>query len=264
MAEQYVARDSETGFTVTVDGEFPPHPDDRMRIARTTTLFTRLMSTLLQRDETQRRLGFRAIETQLEIADALIKQDMEEVQRLMRDTLSQFGVNPDHLREFTEKIAEASGMDPRMAQEFARGLGFFDDSDDESESDERPELPAIFSQLSDIDLPGDDETSSEADALEATLAEPSASSDSPLPPSSSRTSELQDMQEQLHQLMVLEDLLSKLEAAEPQDFHKYINDDLPDFVKERLPPMLRQLLSSSQEPRNPEDTGTSNTEGTAP
>ena len=64
--------------------------------------------------------------------------------------------------------------------------------------------------------------------------------------------------------MVLEELLSKLEAAEPQDFHKYINDDLPDFVKERLPPMLRQLLSSSPEPRNPEDTGTSNTEGTSP
>jgi len=84
MAEQYVATDKRTGFEVSVTGQFPEHPDDRMRIARTTTLFTRLMSTLLEKDETQRRLGFRAIEMQLELADALIRQDHSEAQRLRR------------------------------------------------------------------------------------------------------------------------------------------------------------------------------------
>ena len=95
MAEQYVARDKTTGFEVSVTGDFPEHPDDRMRIARTTTLFTRLMSTLLQRDDAQRRVGFRAIETQLELADALIRQDHDEVQRLVRETLTSMGVSED-------------------------------------------------------------------------------------------------------------------------------------------------------------------------
>ena len=47
MAEQYVARDKRTDLEIQVTGDFPPHPDDRIRIARTTTLFTRLMSTIL-------------------------------------------------------------------------------------------------------------------------------------------------------------------------------------------------------------------------
>ena len=52
---------------VAVTGQFPDDPDDRVRIARTTTLFTRLMSTILDMDAiTQRREGFRAVETQLE------------------------------------------------------------------------------------------------------------------------------------------------------------------------------------------------------
>ena len=47
MPEQYIASDKNTGLEVAVTGTFPPHPDDRVRIARTCTLFTRLMSTIL-------------------------------------------------------------------------------------------------------------------------------------------------------------------------------------------------------------------------
>jgi hypothetical protein len=56
MAEQYAATDKRTGLEVAVTGDFPPHHDDRIRIARTTTLFTRLMSTILATEnETERR-----------------------------------------------------------------------------------------------------------------------------------------------------------------------------------------------------------------
>lgn len=162
MANQYVARDRETGFEVSVTGEFPEHPDDRMRIARTTTLFTKLMSTLLQRDESQRRMGFRAIETQLEIADALIRQDHVEVQRLVRETLTSMGVSEDQLREMAQRLAEASGLDPRVAQELSRAFGFemdpaagadtdgpdvLDATASESDSAEEPLNPQILEQL---------------------------------------------------------------------------------------------------------------------
>lgn len=107
MAEQYAARDTRTGLEVAVTGEFPPHPDDRIRIARTTTLFTRLMSTILSTaNETERRERFVAIETQLEMADALIRQDMEEVQRLMRQTLERMGITPEQMDELARKILE--------------------------------------------------------------------------------------------------------------------------------------------------------------
>jgi len=123
MAEQYVATDKRTGFEVSVTGQFPEHPDDRMRIARTTTLFTRLMSTLLEKDEAQRRLGFRAIEMQLELADALIRQDHSEVQRLVRETLATMGVNEDQLRELAQRLREAGGLDPAVARELGRAFG---------------------------------------------------------------------------------------------------------------------------------------------
>lgn len=107
MAEQYAARDTRTGLEVAVTGEFPPHPDDRIRIARTTTLFTRLMSTILSTpNETERRERFVAIETQLELADALIRQDMAEVQRLMRETLERMGITPEQMDEMARKILE--------------------------------------------------------------------------------------------------------------------------------------------------------------
>lgn len=107
MAEQYAARDTRTGLEVAVTGDFPPHPDDRIRIARTTTLFTRLMSTILSTpNETERRERFLAIETQLELADALIRQDMAEVQRLMRQTLERMGITPEQMDEMARKILE--------------------------------------------------------------------------------------------------------------------------------------------------------------
>ena len=156
MPEQFVAKDKQTGFEVTVTGEFPEHPDDRTRIARTTTLFTRLMSTLLQRDETQRRMGFRAIETQLELADALIRQDHDEVQRLVRETLATMGVGEDQLRELAQRLAEAGGFDPRVAEELARAFGIEEvesvlEGNATTEDDEDDALdPKLMRQLEDL------------------------------------------------------------------------------------------------------------------
>jgi hypothetical protein len=113
MPEQYVASDKRTGLEVAVTGEFPPHPDDRVRIARTTTLFTRLMSTILATEnETQRRERFVAIETQLELAEALIREDFDEVQRLMHQTMEKMGITKEQLDEMTRRIVEQFGRDP--------------------------------------------------------------------------------------------------------------------------------------------------------
>jgi len=107
MPEQYAASDKRTGLEVTVTGEFPPHHDDRIRIARTTQLFTRLMSTILATEnESQRRERFLAVETQLEMADALIQEDMAEVQRLMRTTLERMGITPDQMDSMAKEILE--------------------------------------------------------------------------------------------------------------------------------------------------------------
>jgi hypothetical protein len=105
MPQQYVATDSRTGLQVTVTGDFPEDPDDRVRIARTSTLFTRLMATILSTENaTERRERFRAVETQLEIAEAVIRQDGAEVQRLLRDTLAQMGVTEEQMSDFEEEI----------------------------------------------------------------------------------------------------------------------------------------------------------------
>jgi hypothetical protein len=107
MPEQYAATDKRTGLEVAVTGEFPPHHDDRIRIARTTTLFTRLMSTILSTEnESERRERFHAIETQLEMAEALIRQDMEEVQRLMKSTLEKMGITAEQMDEMAKRILE--------------------------------------------------------------------------------------------------------------------------------------------------------------
>ena len=161
MPEQYVATDKRTGFEVQVTGDFPEHPDDRLRIARTTTLFTRLMSTLLQRDESMRRMGFRAIETQLELADALIRQDHSEVQRLIRETLGNMGIGMDALSDLADRLADASQLDPAMKQELRRALGI--DPDAEGEPGDEPieaeaaldpkVLEEIRSALAGIELP---------------------------------------------------------------------------------------------------------------
>ncbi len=107
MPEQYAASDKRTGLEVAVTGDFPPHHDDRIRIARTTQLFTRLMSTILTTEnESQRRERFLAVETQLEMADALIREDMEEVQRLMRTTLERMGITPDQMDSMAKEILD--------------------------------------------------------------------------------------------------------------------------------------------------------------
>lgn len=105
MPEQYVATESQSGLEVTVKGDFPPHPDDRVRIARTTNLFTRLMATVLSTpNETERRQLFVSLETALEIADALARQDMEAVNRLVQEFLSKHGLTPEQLQRMLEEF----------------------------------------------------------------------------------------------------------------------------------------------------------------
>lgn len=164
MPEQYVATDKRTGFEVQVTGAFPEHPDDRMRIARTTQLFTRLMSTLLDKDETARRLGFRAVETQLELADALIRQDHDEVRRLIRETLGGMGVDEDMFKEIARRISETQGFDPHLAQELARtfGLGPEDHLDPSAPTDQ----PDPLNQLDPAVLEAIEEAMSADDQLE--------------------------------------------------------------------------------------------------
>lgn len=105
MPEQYVATDKRTGLEVSVKGDFPDHPQDRIRIARTTNLFTRLTSTILAMpNESDRREAFVAVETQMELADALIRRDMEEVRSLLQQTLTKMGVSPDQMKELEEEL----------------------------------------------------------------------------------------------------------------------------------------------------------------
>ena len=189
MPHQYVATDKRTGFEVAVTGEFPEHPDDRMRIARTTTLFTRLMSTLLEKEETQRRLGFRAIETQLELADALIRQDHAEVQRLVRETLTSMGVNEDQLRELAERLATAGGLDPAVARELARAFGLESDEQDAPVLEDIPDLeqvldPKVMDALRDVLDASDDAIEAESEDAEDTgrAGDAPDASDPPQPP----------------------------------------------------------------------------------
>ena len=110
MADQYVATDTRSGLQVAVTGTFPADPEDRVRIARTCTLFTRLMATILaMEDLTPRREGFKAIETQLEVADALLRGDGAEVQRLLRTTMTQAGVTEEQLQELEEQLRRHLG-----------------------------------------------------------------------------------------------------------------------------------------------------------
>ena len=192
MPEQYVATDKRTGFEVQVTGDFPEHPDDRLRIARTTTLFTRLMSTLLQRDESMRRMGFRAIETQLELADALIRQDHSEVQRLIRETLGNMGIGMDALSDLADRLADASQLDPAMKQELRRALGIDPDAEGERDPGDEPieaeaaldpkVLEEIRSALAGIELPDppapDDQPGDELEADPPADTEPTGDGES--------------------------------------------------------------------------------------
>lgn len=112
MPEQYVASEKSTGLEVAITGPFPPHPEDRVRIARTTQLFTRLMSTILSTEgEFARRERFQAIETQLELADALIREDMPEVQRLVRATMEKMGITKEQLDELARRVVQELGSE---------------------------------------------------------------------------------------------------------------------------------------------------------
>jgi hypothetical protein len=110
VPEQYVSTDKRTGLEVQITGNFPDHPQDRIRIARTANLFTRLTSTILEMgSEAERREAFVAVETQMEMADALIRKDMAEVQRLLQETLQRMGVSPEQMREIEEEIRKRLG-----------------------------------------------------------------------------------------------------------------------------------------------------------
>ena len=149
MPEQYVATDKNTGLEVAVTGEFPPHHDDRIRIARTCTLFTRLMATILANtSESDRREQFVAIETQLELAEALIRGDLTEVQRLLQHTMERMGLGPEQLDEVARRIIREFGEEgtPDLSNLSGLDLGgppsapSFDDSpsDDDVPLDDRP------------------------------------------------------------------------------------------------------------------------------
>ena len=110
MTEQYVAQDKRTGLEVQVTGNFPDHPQDRIRIARTTNIFTRLASTILAMEhESDRREAFVAVETQMELAEALIRHDMEEVQRLLQTTLAKLGITPEQMKDLEEELRRRLG-----------------------------------------------------------------------------------------------------------------------------------------------------------
>lgn len=110
MPEQYVATDKRTGLEVSVTGNFPDHPQDRIRIARTANLFTKLTSTILAMEhESDRREAFIAVETQMEMAEALIRKDMAEVSRLLHETLQKMGVTPDQMNEIEDEIRKRFG-----------------------------------------------------------------------------------------------------------------------------------------------------------
>ena len=129
MPEQYIAKDNETGLEIAVTGDFPEDPDDRVRVARTTTLFTRLFSTILATESVvERRQRFRAVESQLEIADALIKEDFTAVQQLMRETMNSMGVSEEQLSEIEAELK-------RHLKEMG-GIDFPDADDPTAPSDE--------------------------------------------------------------------------------------------------------------------------------
>jgi hypothetical protein len=136
MPQEYSATDPRTGLQVTIRGEFPADPDERVRVARTANLFTRLISTILATEnEYERRERFRAIETQLEVADALIKGDMAEVQRLLRETLQQMGVTEEQMQEVQRELRrQLEAMGQEVPPEL-RNLLFPDEGEPPAESD---------------------------------------------------------------------------------------------------------------------------------
>jgi len=142
MPQQYHATDAPSGLEVTVTGEFPPDPDDRVRIARTSNLFTRLMATILTTpNDHERRERFKAIETQLELADALIRGDAAEVQQLIRTTLGSMGIGEEQLREAQAQLRsqlEQIGGDPSALDALFGATDADDEPAEEPPFDDRP------------------------------------------------------------------------------------------------------------------------------
>jgi hypothetical protein len=111
MPQQYTATDNRSGLQVTLQGEFPPEPDDRIRIAATTNLFTRLMATVLSTSDTaERRALFRSLEMALEWADAAARQDMEAMGQTVQRFLNEMGITPDQIEEMVRRLQE--GQEP--------------------------------------------------------------------------------------------------------------------------------------------------------
>ncbi len=107
MADQYVATDKASGLEVAITGQFPPVPEDRIHLARTANLFTKLLAAgLATENDTERRELFTHLEAQLELAAALIKQDYNEVTRLMQEMLSRIGLTPERMEEMARELAE--------------------------------------------------------------------------------------------------------------------------------------------------------------
>ena len=145
MPQQYVATDSRSGLQVAVTGDFPEDPADRVRVARTSTLFTRLLATILgTADERDRRDRFRAVETQLEIAEALISGEHGRVRELMRASLMQMGITREQLADAEREIrARLAELGEEMPEETLRGIfgdgdeGPGDGGEDGGEDDDR-------------------------------------------------------------------------------------------------------------------------------
>jgi len=110
MPNQYVATDTSTGLEVTVTGEFPEDPEDRVRIARTSTLFTRLMATILaMEDATPRREGFRAVETQLELdkfQDEVENVPADRLKRIAPEQAFSVSMVKKRVDDFEKEVAE--------------------------------------------------------------------------------------------------------------------------------------------------------------
>jgi len=107
MADQYVATDKQSGLEVAITGQFPAAPEDRIHVARTANLFTRLLAAgLATSNDTERRELFTHLESQLELAAALVKQDFTEVTRLMQEMLTRIGLTPERMEEMAKELAE--------------------------------------------------------------------------------------------------------------------------------------------------------------
>src|SRR5207248_4052293 len=107
MANQYVATDKQSGLEVMITGDFPPSPEDRIHLARTANLFTRLLAAgLATDDDTLRRELFTHLESQLELAAALVRQDFAEVTRLMQEMLTRMGLTPEKMQEMASELAD--------------------------------------------------------------------------------------------------------------------------------------------------------------